>query len=287
MLDESTSAPLDAVWQTLSNEGEPAHFYHANGFPVGVYAPLLDRLGQRFSLSTLAMRPTWPDVGPPPKRRDWGIYAEDLVDALDRHADGPIVGIGHSMGATATALAASMRPDLFKALVLIEPAMVSMPVALLAKCIPKWVMTRVEPAKGTLRKVDMWASRDLYVESQREHRAYKRFDDAAWDAMAQGALRETEDGRFQLRFSKIWEAHNYTQAPDGLAIFKHLEAPCVAIRGKPSVFLTEALWKRWRGLCPATVFLENPANGHLFPLENPRGCFDLIRQGMDALDLGG
>ena len=85
------------VFKTFSDTGEPAHFYHANGFPLGIYAPLLAKLQQAFSLNALELRPTWPDVGLPPKRRDWQLYADDLILYIERHCSAPIVGIVHSM----------------------------------------------------------------------------------------------------------------------------------------------------------------------------------------------
>ncbi|WAL76839.1 hypothetical protein [Shewanella sp. DAU305] len=44
------------VFKTFSDIGDPAHFYHANGFPLGVYAPLLVKLKRAFSLNALEDR---------------------------------------------------------------------------------------------------------------------------------------------------------------------------------------------------------------------------------------
>lgn len=54
----------------------------------------------------------------------------------------------------------------------------------------------------------------------------------------------------------------------------------MAIRGKPSVCFTEALWQEWRRAAPATVFAVVPAFGHLLPLEGPATCHGLLGEGL-------
>ena len=157
--------PRNAIWKHFNGDGEAAHFYHANGFPLGVYSPLLSKLSQKFKLSALGWRATWPGMGPPPKRRDWQLYADDLIAFIEHHCQAPIIGIGHSMGATCTILAAEKRPDLFKTLVLIEPAMVSRSLAKLIRLMPKALMNIFEPAKSTLKKPDFWPSREAFLAS--------------------------------------------------------------------------------------------------------------------------
>lgn len=272
------------VFKTFSDTGVPAHFYDANGFPLGVYAPLLVKLSEPFNLNALELRPTWPDAGLPPKRRDWQLYADDLILHIEQHCRTPIVGIGHSMGATSTILAAHKRPDLFKALILIEPAMVSLPIAWFAKLMPKSLMNLTAPAKNTLKKRDVWESREHFLEYCKISKLYKRFDDDAFTALAQFGVYQNHDGQFTLKFPKRWEAHNYTQPPNVLSILRQIKLPCVAIRGKPSVFFSEATWQRWQQLTPDTVFLEDQRYGHLLPLEDPTVCFGLILQGLNELN---
>ncbi len=278
-----TKLPKNASWKKFPGEGEQAHFYNANGFPSGVYSRLLFRLSKKFRLSSLEMRPSWPDISPPPKRRDWNIYANDLISFIEHECKAPIIGIGHSMGATCTILAASKRPDLFIGLVLIEPAMLSKSLARISRIMPKSIMNLVQPAKGTLRKTDTWESREAFLEYCRHIRGYKRLDDESFRVMAEYGVNETIDGQFKLTFSKIWEAHNYTQAPNVMAKLEELKIPCVAVRGRPSVFFTENLWKEWQSRCPDTVFKEDLSYGHLMPLESPATCFDLIDTGISKI----
>ncbi|MCL6416621.1 alpha/beta hydrolase [Aestuariirhabdus sp. Z084] len=283
--EQKPSLPANAFWEQHPGSGIPAHFYHANGFAPGLYQPLLSQLSQQLNISALAMRPTWPDIGLPPKRRDWQLYADDLIAFIEQHCHEPVVGLGHSMGATCTILAAYKRPELFRALVLIEPAMVSRTLARLTRVMPKALMNQTQPAKGTLRKTDTWPDREAFLKHCKSIRGYKRFDDQAFEHMAQHGVVENTEGEFELSFPKSWEAHNYTQPPNVMNQLATLSMPCLAIRGKPSVFFTEALWKEWRRRCPNTHFKQALTQGHLLPLENPTLCHQLINEGLAELNL--
>ncbi len=284
-MTQSPPLPPNAVWRPLQGDGPVAHFYHANGFPVGVYEPLLMRLQQHFCLSALSMRPTWPAVGPPPSRRDWQIYADDLISYLDHHSTEPVVGIGHSMGAACTVLAAVQRPDLFRALILIEPVSASWLTAQLLRLMPDIVLRNVEPIQGTLKRRQFWSDRDEYVDACRQHPAYRRFDEEALLALKSHGVIEDSEGQLRLAFPRDWEAHNYCQPPYMLNHFVQLSVPCLAIRAKPSLFCPDALWKRWQSRCPRTVFLENPDFGHLLPVENAAATARLIATGLRQIEL--
>lgn len=278
-----SNLPGNAVWKTFHGNGALAHFYHAAGFPIEVYTPMLSILSSRFKLSALGLRATWPGIGLPPKRRDWQLYADDLIAFVEQQYPSPIIGIGHSIGATCTILAAEKRPDLFKSLVLIEPAMVSRSIANLVRIIPKALMNHFEPARSTLKKPDRWNSRDEVLSYFESLTVYKRFNGEAFDAMVTHGVVETREGKFQLIFPKAWEAHIYTQPPNVMSSLERLDMPCVAIRGKPSVFFTECFWKEWGARCPDTVFKEDLAYGHLLPLESPSTCCKLIQTGLSYI----
>jgi len=273
--------PQNAVWRHFEGTGTPAHFYHANGFPSGAYEPLLEKLAGRFRLSALDMRPIWPGIGEPPKRRDWQIYADDLIAFIEAEYDEPIVGIGHSLGATCTVFAAEKRPDLFKALVLIEPAMLPAAAGVIVKFLPKAMALRQIPAaKGAIAKPDIWPSRAAFLEACRAQRGYKRFDDKAFEAFAANGVRERKDGTFELVFPKTWEAHNYTQPPAAMKNLARITHPCVGIVGKPSVFFTKKMLAEWQARAPKTVIKIDTNYGHLIPIEAPDNCFKLIEAGL-------
>ncbi len=273
-----------ARWQEYSDSGPPVHFFHANGFPLGAYKPLLGRLAEQYRVCGVELRATWPEIGQPPPALRWDVYGDDLIAFLDAQFSEPVIGIGHSIGATATVYAAQKRPDLFKALVLIEPATVSPGIAFLLRLIPGFMMRRSEPTKSTLNKPDRWPSRDAFLESCRGSRQFKRFDEEALEALAAHAVRDNGAGDVELVFSKAWEAHNYSCPPAIISKLQSLRVPCIGLRGKPSMFFTDSMWDQWQRMCPDTRFEELPQYGHLLPLEAPAECASIVHKTLADLE---
>lgn len=261
-----------ASWIDFGGDGPPAHFYHANGFPLAVYQPFLKYLAAGLRIFGLELRAIWPRAGEPPRALDWSAYADDLIAFLDSRGSTPVIGIGHSMGATATIYAARKRPDLFKALVLIETAMVPRAMAAVLRFMPHWFVRRGQIIKNTLQSPSRWPSRAAFLEAYRSPRAFKRFDEETWHAMAEHAVRETSTGDVELVFTRAWEALNYSRPPNVLKQIAALRVPTIAIRGKPSMFLRDEIWKQWQALSPQTKFIALPEYGHLLPLEAPKVC---------------
>lgn len=132
-----------------------AHFYGGNGFTVGAYSPLLQALAGHFSFSALAMRGYWYDK-PSARCLTRAQDADMLIEFLEKTQDAPIIGIGHSQGATA--IAAAERPDLFSQLYLIEPVtFTKLQSRLYNLTLRKLKITR-EPFKSTLHKQSIWYS---------------------------------------------------------------------------------------------------------------------------------
>lgn len=261
------------------------HFYHANGFPAGTYAPILSRLNEQFEIYALKGRATMAK-GLSPSHRDWEIFADDLIELIEELGE-PIIAIGHSMGASSTILAANKRPDLFKAVVLIEPAMVSFPISILLKLIPQKILARTKLIKGTLNKKDNWDNPQEYLNYIKRFQGYKGFHAESFDAFCKHAIEE-DSGRYQLSFPKQWEAHNYTIPPyliRHLAKLDKLGIRTVAIRGRANLFFTEGLWKSWRAAQKQAVFLQHQKYSHLFPMEGPEDCIELIEAGLMQLKL--
>jgi pimeloyl-ACP methyl ester carboxylesterase len=272
-------------FSTFGKGSLAAHFYHASGFPVGVYTPFLDRLAQQLSIKALHLRPTWKQPGAIPADRSWNIYADDLIQFVEATYSNPIVAIGHSLGAASTVLAAVKRPDLFKALVLIETTQVPKITSKLIRLAPRQVLKHLNPARNSLKKKTNWANKDEFFSEYRSNRAYKRIDDQSLAYFKEHALRESLHGGVELVYPTEWEALSYMGPPFLMDVLCKLEVPIVAVRGKPSVFLSEDSWQKWKHNSPATVFKENLNFGHLLPIEAPQVCADLVIEGLNKLEL--
>ncbi len=260
-----------------------AHFYGGNGFTVGNYKPLLTELAAGFELSSLAMRGYWYDK-PKAQVLTREQDADMLIAFLEQTQDAPIIGIGHSQGATATAIAAAKRPDLFSQLYLIEPVTFTKSQAILYKLIPRAVKLKRQPFKSALEKQSICSSIDELYENLRENKAYRRISDAHLQLFAKESLVQQSDGRYSFIFSPEQEIANYFGIPYIDGALKKLNAinmPYTLITGKPTLFISDKVRSNWRKFVPTERLVSLPDYGHLLPIEAPKQCAELILQNFD------
>lgn len=253
----------------------PAHFYGGNSFTVGTYAPLLNELATDFDLSSLALRGYWYDK-PQRRRLTREQDADMLIEFLEKTQDNPVVGIGHSQGATSTAMAAAKRPELFSQLYLIEPVTFTKKQATLYNLLPRKFLLNREPFKSTLTKQSTWASIDDYYESLRAQRAYRRISDEHLRVFAEQSLVANSDGSYTLMFAPQQELANYFGAPHIDASLKKLSCPYTLITGKPTLFINHKVRKQWQKFVPDDSVISLLDYGHLLPMEAPELCAQVI-----------
>lgn len=256
----------------------PAHFYGGNGFTAGGYEPLLMDLSHQFSLTSLAMRGYWHDLPTEPKltrKQD----AQMLIAFLEQFYTEPVVGIGHSQGATATALAAAKRPDLFSQLYLIEPVTFTKQQQIIYDLLPRALKMRQEPFKSTSVKQAHWDSVAAYYEHLRAHRAFKRISNEHLNTFAQNSLVPAQQGGFELLFSPEQEMANYFGTPyinGALQKLNKAKLPYTLIVGKPTIFISDKVRASWQRVVAADDLITLSDYGHLLPMEAPELCAKLI-----------
>lgn len=266
----------EARYLQLNQEGLEAVFYSANGFPLGTYLQFLKQLTPKYKLSCLSPRACWPNIEDPALQTNWEIYADDLISFVEQKFKKPIIVIGHSQGATAAIIAASKRPELFKSLILIEPASVSTLLGYIVKYTPYFIKKNFQPFKSGLQKQNVWESRKAFYNYHRKHKAYKRFPDKVLKDYTEYGLKPLNSGKFTLTYSAKWEASNYTLAPTIWNYLKKIKLPIQVIAGKPSLFFTNDVRNKWEKISPNSNLEINKEFGHLFPLEAPEICAKTI-----------
>ena len=266
---------LNEVARSNSTLRVPAHFYGGNGFTVGVYTPLLKALGSGFDMTSLAMRGYWYDK-PTSRRLTRAQDADMLIEFLEKTQEAPIVGIGHSQGATATAIAAAKRPDLFSQLYLIEPVTFTKAQALLYDLMPRALKMTREPFKNTLTKQTIWPSVQAFYEHLRALRAYRRISDEHLQVFTEQSLVVQADGSYTLMFTPEQELANYFGTPYIDTALKKIRCPYTIITGKPTLFINDKVRKQWQKFVPTERIISLPDYGHLLPIEAPEQCATLI-----------
>ncbi|MBN1139093.1 MAG: alpha/beta hydrolase [Anaerolineae bacterium] len=274
----------------LGGHGPFLHLAHANGFPPGAYEPLADALRTDYHLIGLAARPLWPD-SQPESTSTWQPMAGDLIEALDGLAHSsailPIFGVGHSLGGVLTLWAAIRRPDLFRAVVLIDPVILP-PSRLCALRLMRLVglHRRLPVVQAALHRRRTWPSRQACI----EHLASKPFF-AGWpagslDAYVNSGTRQQPDGQVELIYPPKWEAHIFATVPTDIWRYvPQLRTPVLVIRGERSPTFPAESMARLAHLLPLAQTLTIPGSGHMVPLERPAETAKAIRHFARALVL--
>jgi pimeloyl-ACP methyl ester carboxylesterase len=272
------------------------HLAHANGFPPGTYRPLAEALTDRYHVVALPSRPLWPD-SQPESAPDWHPLADDLILGLDGlglsttlsgtldRSKGGIVGVGHSMGGVLTLWAAVGRPDLFRAVVLIDPVILP-PARLWMVRLMRWLrlQQRLPLVRGAVRRRRTWPSRQACYEHYRGKPLFAAWPDASLRAYVEAGTRERTDSGVGLVYPPEWEAHIFATPPtDVWRAVPRLQIPALVMRGEWSNTFRPESHARMERLLPQARFFVVPGAGHLVPMERPTETGAAIYDFLDAL----
>ncbi len=259
--------------------GPRLHFAHANGYPPLAYAPLIEHLTTHYHVVSQPARPLWPGQAPA-ALRSWRPFVDDLLDFL-AGGDGRArwIGAGHSLGAMVTTAAALRQPELFSALVLIDPVFIPPWMqAAYSLAVPLGLGPALHPLfKGAARRRRVFLSADEMFERYRQTPVFARIDDRGLRAYIQALARPRPDGRVELAYTPEWEARVHATGPFNLwPQLKRLRPPVLVIRGQESDTFGPASERALRRRLPHAVTRVVPDAGHLVPLERPREVGEMI-----------
>ncbi len=258
-------------------------FSGANGFPAKCYEHIFDQLDgcQTHFVNTFAH--TYESDTP----QLWEHIADEIIHDIESRRNSPVVGIGHSSGATATYLAATKRPDLFSNLILIEPIVlkiyVEMPLRFLNVVLPSY-KTQLEIRAR--RRRSEFQTRDDAREYFARKSLFASFHPDAFDAYIEHGLKAEGNG-FTLTFSKEVEAKIFSRGVYYKKNAKNtLPVTCIFATNSNLGKLQDIAW--WEKKVPHTELIFREC-GHLVPFEEPREFVALTQAIIDknktALDV--
>jgi pimeloyl-ACP methyl ester carboxylesterase len=254
----------------FGGQGLTLHLAHANGFPPGAYRQLAETLTASHRVIALPSRPLWPS-SQPQSAPTWHPLAEDLIQGLDDLRLSGVVGVGHSLGGVLTLWAAIRRPDLFRAVVLIDPVVLPAHWLWVLRLLRMLGLRQRQPlVQNALRRRRTWPDRQACFKHLRGKPFFARWSDAALMDYVDSATRVADGGQVHLVYPREWEAHIFATVP--LDIWRdvpHLPTPTLVIRGEHSETFLPAALARMARLLPQAQSVTIPDAGHLVPMERP------------------
>ena len=204
-----------------------------------------------------------------PVTEGWPLLVAQLIATLEReHRGAPVFGVGHSLGAYLTFLAAARRPELFRAIVMMDaPVIGAVKGRLLGASKRIGIVDRVTPAGATRDRRAEWQSREQAKAHFRTRKLFRHFTEQCLEDYVQHALVE-QGHHFRLRIDPAIEYQIYRTIPhDMLGQLRHLRVPAGFIGGAHSEVVRRVGMAPMRG----RRFLKRRVpGGHLFPFEHPR-----------------
>ncbi len=268
------TAPANIPCFDLGGTGRPLHFLHANGYPPGCYRPLLNQLAAQYHVFGMMLRPLWPDSNPE-EIKDWRPFSEDLRTYLhDLHTE-PVIGMGHSIGAIVTLRAALREPDLFRALILMDPVLLparrirqlrALRAVRLDRRVKKW-------ARAALRRRRHFDSLNKLFAGYRRREIFRLYSDENLRALIEGLTRPSQEAGYELIYSPEWEARIYqTGIWNDLDIWAGLpgfRVPTLVIRGAETDTFLETTAQKVMEANPRIEIKTVVNSTHLVPMEQP------------------
>ncbi len=259
--------------------GPLALFHHANGFCAALWAPVVERLRQRFRVVAYDARGHGGSTRPEGRGAyAWSEFPADLVAVAEQvttegQQRSVALGVGHAFGGTAMVVAAAARPELFERLVLLDPVLIPPPdvdVPLEAN--------RTSPMANSARhRRHVWPSPEAVIESwSRPGHPFSTWDRRALELYAHEGFRRRKDGQIELKCPGEVEAMIYemNRSIDVYEAAARVRAPVRVVRGVQSHF-PEFLFEQLVSKLPRGDLVELPA-GHLLVMEAPDRVADTI-----------
>ena len=264
----------------------PLHFLHANGYPPDCYQPLLELLKTEYHVFGMLLRPLWQD-SKPENLRSWHPLSDDLRSFLSSQS-GPVIGVGHSIGAIVTLRAALHAPSLFKALVLIDPVLF-VPRRLFLWHIFRVIGLgdRVHPLiAGAKKRRRTFDELEKVFRSYRNRNIFRYMSDENLRIYIEGMTKPTVDGKYELVYSSAWEAQIYRTGLHDFDIWRelaNLKVPTLFIRGAESDTFLENAAKMVKQKQPQVQVETLEKSTHILPLEHPKEVFDIMHSFLKEL----
>jgi pimeloyl-ACP methyl ester carboxylesterase len=247
-------------------------FSHANGFNARSYRTILAPLAGDLRILAPDQRghgaTRLPTDHP---RTSWDDIKQDLLAFLDAVGIGRVALAGHSMGGTASLLAAAARPEQVRALALFDPVILPAD----APHPPPEGEGASPLVHGALRRRRAFPTRAAAADAYRGRGAFRTWTESMLQDYVAAGFVDQPDGSVTLACTPEWEVSNYVnQAHDSWGAFERSICPIRILRaeqGSPGRIdeRLDALTASGR------IRIETvPGTTHFLPMERP----DLVRE---------
>jgi len=260
-------------------EGPLAHFSHATGFCAETYTPIAERLCHRLRVVGMDDRGHGRSTAPadPRKLKDWDLFARDL-GAFVSYLGVPVIAMGHSRGAVASLLLAAKRPELVRALVLIDPTILPFSWMWWWYLAKKTGLARLVPiAARAARRNPFWPDKETILSTYREKPPFKAWEKGFLEGYISGGTVGNSGGGIRLSCTPEWESRCFAVCShDVWGYVPEIRQPTLLIYGAASDTFLASAARRFERKLPHAVVRRFDRTSHFVPMERPDDTVDVI-----------
>ncbi len=250
-------------------------FAHANGFPAGSYNTFLSHFPDNTNIIALEK---YGHCKSKPVNNNWEAQVEELIEhVVNNHdTDHKTICLGHSFGGVISFIACCQRPDLFDALIMLDPPVLSGLPAFAAKILKKtpWI-DKYSPAGKAKNRQKNWPKNTDMHATFAQRTLFKNFDSRCLNDYIKHGIIARND-QLELIFDAEIEASIFRSIPTNLSRYKgKLKIPATLVYGNQTTVFPHYTFNNFAKL-NRRMNVQTTDGGHMFPLESPEQTANLI-----------
>jgi len=250
------------------------HLLHGTGFSAMTLAAMASQLPSDWSIWLTDVPGHGGSTQPTTKMPDWQKMANTVADAIYQQAnvkeDGPLIGIGHSMGAVLTLFASLKYPDLFSEIILLDPVLFQTEMIIaqqLMRATGTWRQRAL--VKSVANRTPTWPNLAAMNNSIASKSFYKAWHPQVISDYCQFSAALNSDDSVQLCCQPSFEASIFGSYPKGLwNAIRHIGVPVdILIANKSYFFIPQAVKRAAK--INKHIQWQTFGQHHCFPMEEP------------------
>ena len=259
------------AWESAGARAPAVHFAHANGFNALAYRTLFDELSLFMRVHAIDLRGHGQTTlaSNPKGLKSWQVHADDIVRTIQEIDGKPRILAGHSIGATASLMAALDQPQWVTGLVLVEPVL--LPPSQLRRIALQKLLGLHKPPRLTRRKRGIFPSREAMFEAYRSRGAFRHWpEEVVRDYVNGGSLDYLDFRQVRLACTPGWEEANYLAGPPDIwGRIGSLQVPVTFLLAEHSSTCSDETVALLSERLPDARILRVPGTSHFLPFEHP------------------
>ncbi|SEL54232.1 Pimeloyl-ACP methyl ester carboxylesterase [Colwellia chukchiensis] len=265
---------INGYYRPGHEDAQRIHLLHGTGFCAMTLAAMASQMPTDWSIWLTDIPGHGGSTQPSTKMPNWQKMANRIADAIYQQANvreqGPLIGIGHSMGGVLTLMAAAKYPDLFSKIILLDPVLFQTEIIVaqqLMRATGAWRQRAL--VKSVANRTASWPSLAEMKTDIASKGFYKPWHQQAIEDYCQYASHNNNQGGVSLNCDPSWEASIFGSYPKGLwrAVHKINMPVEILVANKTYFFIPKAVKRAAK--FNHNIQWQNFGDHHCFPMEQP------------------